>query len=308
MKMQIKNVSILGLGAEGSIAYAALCQHHASIRILARGERAGRLKREGITINGERYDLQVRAPGEETPPELLIVSVKSYQLEEALGDIAEEIGPDTIVMSLMNGISSENIISGRIGESHLIYSMSRLNAKKQGQKVEFLPVGDIYIGEKNGQVSGRIEAVREILDGDIHCRISREIMLDIWRKYMFNAGCNTIETILRCQHRYFQEISEAEKALECVMREIVILGNACGVALSEKDILALRGCFKRYASDGLCSMAQDLRSGRRSEIDMLIGEALKLGKAYGVSLPVCELVYYLVRTMEEANKKGMTCW
>lgn len=306
--MQIKNVSILGLGAEGSVAYAALSQHPVGIRVLAEGERAERLKREGITINGKYFELQVRAPGEATPPELLIVSVKSYQLEAALEDIIKETGPDTVVMSLMNGISSEDIIAGKIGEEHLIYSMSRLNAKKQGQKVEFLPVGDIYIGEKEGQLTERVEAIRDVLDGDIHCRISKEILLDIWRKYMFNAGCNTIETILRCSHRYFQEIEEAEKALECVMGEIITLGNACGVALSEEDMLSLRGCFKKYASDGLCSMAQDLQNGRPSEIDMLIGEALKLGKAREISLPVCELVYYLVRTMEKANDKGLKHW
>ena len=89
------------------------------------------------------------------------------------------------------------------------------------------------------------------------------------------------------------------------MEEIVRLANACGVMLSEADIRALDGYCQPYPGDGLCSMAQDLRAQRPTEIDMLIGEALELGRSHGVSLPVCQFVYHLVKTMEEANANGL---
>ena len=103
--MEPVTVSILGLGAEGSIAFRALAGKPCRVRILARGERAQRLREEGITINGVHYDLTVSEPGAEPPPRLLIVAVKSYQLSEALEDAAAECGPDTVVMSLMNGLT-----------------------------------------------------------------------------------------------------------------------------------------------------------------------------------------------------------
>ena len=177
------------------------------------------------------------------------------------------------------------MLARRIGGDHLIYCMSRINAKKSGPNVEFQPVGAIYIGEKDGSVTDRIREIHALLDGDVSCCISREILLDIWRKYMFNAAFNTVESILRCRHRWFQQLPEANAALECVMEEIVRLANAPG--------------------DGLCSMAQDLRAQRPTEIDMLIGEALELGRSHGVSLPVCQFVYHLVKTMEQANANGL---
>ena len=183
--------------------------------------------------------------------------------------------------------------------------MSRINAKKSGPNVEFQPVGAIYIGEKDGSVTDRIREIHALLDGDVSCCISREILLDIWRKYMFNAAFNTVESILRCRHRWFQQLPEANAALECVMEEIVRLANACGVMLSEADIRALDGYCQPYPGDGLCSMAQDLRAQRPTEIDMLIGEALELGRSHGVSLPVCQFVYHLVKTMEQANANGL---
>ena len=331
--MELTEVSILGLGAEGSIAFRALMGKPCRVRILARGQRAQRLKAEGIWVNGVHYDLHVAEPGAEPPPRLLIVAVKGYQLEDALDDAAAETGPDTVVMSLMNGLTSEKVLARRIGADRLIYCMSRLNARKCGSHVKFQPVGDICIGERDGSVTDRIQEIHDLLDGVVSCRISREILLDIWRKYMFNAAFNTEESILRCRHRWFQQLPETGAALDqwlwdpfnfqngviqaalfrniavtTEMKEIVRLANACGVALSEADIRALDGYFDPYPGDGLCSMAQDLQAGRPTEIDMLIGEALELGRSRGVELPVCRFVYHLVKAMEQANACGLETW
>lgn len=299
--MKIETVSILGLGAEGSIAFRALLGKPCHVRILARGARAERLQSQGVTINGIQYPLHVAQPGEEPPPQLLIVAVKSYQLESALDDISAETGPETVVMSLMNGLTSEEVLGNRLGAEHIIYCMSRLNAKRVGQHVEFQPVGSIYIGEKDGMVSDRVQSIHDLLDGWVPCVISREIVLDIWRKYMFNAACNTVQAILRATHLWFQKLPEACAALECVMREIVLLGNAVGVPLSQADIRALDGYFLPYPADGMCSMAQDILDKRPTEIDMLIGEALELGQAHGMELPVCRFVYHMVKTLEQVN-------
>lgn len=304
MQMEPATVSILGLGAEGSIAFQALMGMPCQVRILARGERARRLQTEGITINGVHHDLTVSEPGAEDPPQLLIVSVKSYQLAGALEDVAAEVGPDTVVMSLMNGLTSEEILAGRVGADHLIYCMSRLNAKKIGQNVVFQPVGAIYIGERDGTITPRLQVIHDLLDGEVSCQISQEILVDIWRKYLFNTAFNTVESVLRCRHKWFQELTEPNLALECIMQEIVRLANACDIPLSDADIRALDGYCMPYPSDGMCSMAQDLQAKRPTEIDMLIGEALELGRSHKVELPVCQFVYHLVRSLEQATAAG----
>lgn len=105
--LNIETVSILGLGAEGSIAFRALTDKACQIRVIAKGERAKRLNRQGLTINGTHYALHVAQPGQKPPPQLLIAAVKGYQLADALENIAAEAGPETVVMSLMNGLTSE---------------------------------------------------------------------------------------------------------------------------------------------------------------------------------------------------------
>lgn len=299
--MHITTVSILGLGAEGSVAFRALAEKTCAVRVLARGERAERLRIQGVTINGVHYPLHVSHPGAEPPPQLLIVAVKSYQLESVLDDIDAEIGPETVIMSLLNGLTSEETLGARFGPKRIIYCMSRINAKKFGQRVEFQPVGHIYIGEKDGAVTDRIQSIFALLDGWVPCKISCEIVLDIWRKYMFNAACNTVQSILRGTHLWFQKLPEACAALECVMQEIVSLAQAVGVPLSQADIRALDGYFLPYPADGMCSMAQDILEKRPTEIDTLIGEALELGRSHGLELPVCRFVYHMVKTLEQVN-------
>ena len=303
--MDIQAVSILGLGAEGSVALRALAGKPCQVRILARGERAERLRRQGITINGETYPLHVAEPGTEPPPQLLIVAVKGYQLSGALEDIAAETGPDTVVMSLLNGLSSERILAERVGQAHLIYCMSQINAKKHGQRVDFQPVGQIWIGERDGSVTDRVRAVCALLNGWTPCRISREILSDIWRKYLFNASYNTVQAILRGPHLWFQRIPEARAAVECVMEEMLRLANAQGVPLTWSDVPDLEAYLGPYPPDGICSMAQDILEKRPTEIEMLIGEALELAAASGVEMPVCRFVRHLVKTLEQANSGAL---
>lgn len=302
--MAIRTVSIIGLGAEGSVAYCAARKTLSSenVRVIAKGERAKRLKKDGITINGEHYNLHVKAPGEEnTAPDLLVVAVKFYNLDEVIPDIIEEVGEKTLVLSMINGLSSEDIIAKKLKHGHVVYSMSKVNSKKCGNIVDFKPVGHIVVGEKDGSVNSGLEDIRNLFSHIVTAEISTDIHFEIWKKYMMNSACNTVEAIFRGQHSWFQKIPEACDAMRCVMTEIMHLGNRLGVPLKESDIDVIIGLFDNYAPDGMCSMVQDIKAKRPTEIEMFMGEALKMGAEIGVELPVCRFVYDLIKSMDKVN-------
>lgn len=302
--MAIRNVSIIGLGAEGSVAYYALRESlpKEQVRVIAEGERAERLRKEGRVINGRAYELTVRAPGEESPaPDLLVFAVKSYQLEAAMEEAEREAGPGTVLMSLINGLQSEETLAERFGRERVVWSMSKINSKKSGCSVDFKPVGKIAVGERDGRMTERVKDIAALFGRAVPAEASPDIWLEIWRKYMLNAACNTVEAIFRGTHKWFQRIPEACDAMECVMEEIVALAQAMGVGLSEKDIRDLDGFFLEYAPDGMCSMVQDVLKGQQTEIDMFMGEALALGRQYGVRLPVCRFVYDLLKSVDKVN-------
>ena len=124
--MQIKSVAVLGAGAVGSyVIWGLSSRKDIRLAVIAEGPRAERLKQQGITINGTTYRPQVWTPQEANGVDLLVVALKYGALPGALDSIAAAVGPNTTVMSLMNGVDSEEIIAAKIGAEHVLPSSSR---------------------------------------------------------------------------------------------------------------------------------------------------------------------------------------
>lgn len=307
ISMEIKTVSLIGLGAVGAIA--ALAARNAlgndNLKIIASGKRADRLKTKGILINDTHYRFNIITPEEKTsPPDLLIVAVKGYGLKQAITDIKNHVGPNTIILALMNGITSEEEIGAVYGMEKLIYSTVTISSQRSSEGVYFSTnAGAVNIGEKDGSLSTpRILAVQAFFEkGGIPCVVSSTIILDLWRKLLINASGNTVQAILRGPHEYFQKIEEANSAMTLIMKEVVAVSKAAGTGLTEEDITKLYRYRDQFPPENYSSMAQDLLAGRQMEIDALLGIIIKLGKKYTVPTPVCEFTYDILYTLNAVN-------
>ena len=200
--MSIKSVGIIGAGAVGSYVIWGLSEKKdISLSVIAKGERAERLKAEGCLINGKTYHPEVLTPEEAKGVDLLVVSLKYGALPAALDDIKAATGDNTTVMSLMNGVDSEEIIAGKIGSSHMLYSLIKVaSSHKEGQGYVFNPdttLGIIY-GELNAPFdSERVRMVKELFErGNIHFRVTKHIKEEIWCKFRLNVCNNLPQAIL----------------------------------------------------------------------------------------------------------------
>lgn len=148
--MNIKKVAVLGAGAVGSYVIWGLSNNKdITLGVIASGERNERLKNQGIMINGIKYTPEVWTPEEAKNVDLLIVSLKYGSLRGALDDIETITGENTTIMSLMNGVDSEEIIAERIDKSHILYSFIKVASQRKEDGYHFDPettVG-IYFGE-----------------------------------------------------------------------------------------------------------------------------------------------------------------
>ena len=114
--------AIIGAGALGAIYASILFESDPeSVRFIASGERYGRLRRDGVVVNGKHYQIPVTSPEEAAPVDLLIVAVKYHQLDQAIGEINRAVGPQTTVLSVMNGIDSEGRIGAVYGQDRVLY-------------------------------------------------------------------------------------------------------------------------------------------------------------------------------------------
>ena len=182
--MKMKKIAVLGAGAVGSYVIWGLSKRDdISLGVVAEGERANRLK-NGCIINGVTYHPEVWTPQEAQGADLLIIALKYGALPGALDSIRTITGENTVVMSLMNGVDSEEIISTVIDSSHIIYSLIKVASHKEGDGFCFNP--DTTIGIIFGELtvpyqSERVQAIEALFEGTgLHYRATEHIREEMW--------------------------------------------------------------------------------------------------------------------------------
>lgn len=226
MNQHIRTIAILGAGAVGSYLVMGLSdKYKENLWVIADGERKDRLAKNGLNINDKVYSLHVKTPAEAHGVDLLFVCTKYTQLRDSLPDIETITGEHTMVVSLLNGVDSEELIGQRIGMEHMIYSLIRIASHRIGNSIHFsLPKGynGIYIGIPNQPASQdpRLAAIAEIFaDTPVTLHLSDDILLDMWDKFGLNVSRNCPRPFLVSASEFMMTASmQMPLCAECAMR------------------------------------------------------------------------------------------
>ncbi len=302
--MEIKTVAVLGAGAVGSYIIWGLSQKKdITLGVIAEGGRAERLKKNGCAINNAVYHPQVWTPEEANGVDLLIVALKYGALPAALESIRAAVGENTIVMSLMNGVDSEEIISEEIGSSHVMYSLIKVASHKEDDGYHFDP--ETTIGIVFGEVSApfdswRVRAVEELFSHTgLHYRSTGHIREEIWSKFRLNVCNNLPQAILGAGVGCYRDSAHMKAISDGLKHELEAVAGAKGIDMSKADSSASRG--STVPPSARYSTLQDLDAGRHTEIDMFSGALVRMGKELGIPTPYNEYTYHMIKALEEKN-------
>jgi 2-dehydropantoate 2-reductase len=176
---EIKTVALIGLGALG-IMYAqklSALLPDGDFSIIVDQERRERYEAQGIFCNGAQCRFRYVLPEEAKACDLLIFSTKATGLHAAMESAKCCVGENTVILSVINGIASEEILGERFGEEKMIYAIEQgTDATRVGNRLTYHLIGNIVIGEKDGTVSERIRAVEKLLlDADYQARLGEAI-------------------------------------------------------------------------------------------------------------------------------------
>jgi 2-dehydropantoate 2-reductase len=300
----IRKVYISGLGAIGS-AFASLLfkTDPGLVTVIADRERIERYRRNGILVNGESYPFHFREPGKtKEPADLILVAVKQHHLEQSIKDIRNIVGDDTIILSLLNGITSEEVIGKEYGSNKLLYSfVVGTDAVREGTSTRFSSTGKIVFGEKmNAAYSPKVTAVKELFDrAGVPYSIPENMQRELWWKFMMNVGINQTSAILKAPYGVFQKIGEARELMAMACREVLDLSQKAAIGLQESDIQSYFKIVNTLSPEGKTSMLQDVEAGRKTEVEIFAGTVIELGLQYGVETPVNQILYRMIRTLEQ---------
>jgi 2-dehydropantoate 2-reductase len=300
---RIERVVLCGAGAVGS-SYAALLHDLGprALALAAGGERRERLLREGLTVNGRRVEVACLAPGEPAAPaELLLVAVKQHHLEAAVEDVRGLVGEGTVVLSLLNGITSEAVLARAFGAEKVLPAFVLGNdVVREGSATRYTRLGVLVFGAPTNDPSDpRVVRVKELLDrARIPCRVPADILREQWWKFMLNVGVNQVSALLRAPYGAFGTVPEVRDLTRAAALEVVALSAKEGVSLSAEDVEKIFPIVATLAPDGKTSMLQDVEAGRKTEVEIFAGAVVALGRKHGVPTPVNEVLGELLVATE----------
>ena len=305
---EIKTVALIGLGGIGGYLASNLQRviGKENLRIIAGGARKERIEKNGLIVNGEPMLFHVVAPEEETGyADIVIIITKSLGLREAVLQVKNQVGPDTIIMSPLNGIESEDIVAETYGYERILYSLARVSVTVTNQnELHFNPsFAHMEFGEKINEIdSERVVAVKTLFENaGIKSIIQKDMIFALWHKFMCNVAENQIAAILGIPFGAWHCDEHANHLREMAMREVIAIANKKGIPLGEQDMVEQGERLKKINKDGRPSTLQDIEAGRKTEVDMFAGTVMRLGKEVGVATPVNEFMYHAIKVLEDKN-------
>lgn len=308
---RVETVAVVGAGAMGGMYAAHFAAAGFRTLLVARGDRAERLRDPGLTVNG--VPLTARVVDVEAPPatgwprvDLVLVAVKVGQLSSALDDIAPLVDDETTFLSVLNGLDSEEQIAARHGRAAVLPCIAlAMDARRDGNAVTYRQAGRLVLGTMDpGDPPGRLAAVQEALTrAGLEWRTPPDMRHEMWWKFMVNVGINQASAILRAPYGAFVADGPARRLMLALQDEVVAVAAAEGVTLTAEDRDRWHAVLAAQPVDGWTSMHQDVEAGRPTEVDVLAGRVVALGRAHGIPTPHNETVAWIL-TAREGRRLG----
>lgn len=301
---EIRSVAIVGAGAMGA-AYASLFDQATgfSTYFVADGDRYQKLSRQQLVVNGRTCTIPIKRPEEITEgADLIIVALKHHHLRQALPLIKAAAGAQTVILSVMNGLESEDIIGGVCGMDKMVWAIAvGIDAVREGQRFSYARPGKIIFGVKGKEADrGRTALLAGALERtSIAYEIADDIERSLWWKFMVNVGINQASALLRAPYALFQRSAEARELMLLLMQEVIALAEKSGVDLSEADLRQWLAVLDSLSPEGKTSMLQDIEAQRKTEVEIFAGKVVALAKKHAVPVPANALVLKALRAMEE---------
>jgi len=302
---EIQKTLICGIGAVGAIYANKINEFNCeNLKVLVDKKRLENYTKNPKVFNGKPLQFNYVLPDETGfKADLIIIATKFDGLNDVIKNIENFIKEDTIIISLLNGVTSEEIIAKKYGWKHTLISyFFGHSAMRDGNKITHDGVGTIVFGVKDPEKTDirDIELVREFLDKvGLDYRIPEDMMHAYWLKYMLNVSSNQPSAILRMTFGDMQTNSKFIDLFKNIIREVQEIAEAEGVNNTEIMVdEALEG-INKMIPEGKTSMLQDVEAGRKTEVEMFAGTMIELGKKHGIPTPYNRVMKDFIEVIQE---------
>lgn len=301
-------VAILGSGAMGSLFGGMLAEGGCDVTLIdIWKEHMDRVNASGLSIEGVSGDRVIPSlrgvtdPKEAGEADLVIVFVKATATRTAMEGARSLLGPDTVVLTLQNGlengeklaevIGGERILAGITGEGCTLLGPGRIRHAGQG---------DTVLGELSGKITERLKKITSVLKGSgFSAKISENVSGLIWTKLLANVGINALTALTGLRNGKLLDYPETEELLRLAVREAVAVAEKKGIRLEVEDPVEHCREIACRTAQNRSSMLQDVTARRQTEIDVINGAIAEEGAKLGIPAPVNRVLTNLVKVRQK---------
>lgn len=301
--------AILGSGAVGGYFGAKLARSGQDVTFVARGAHLEAIRQHGLQVQSASLgDFVVHAPAESDttrigPVDVVIVSVKAYDNATALPMLRPMVGPDTVVLTLQNGVDSVDEVSAVVGERHVLggttYVATALEAP--GLIVQTGVHRSIIFGEVSGdrgRITPRVQAIADgLAAADIQTTAVPDALIPIWDKFVYLAAFSGFTGASRLAIGHIWKYPHVRDMFYGASREVAAIAAAEGVTISPNRFETLEEYMAKIPHSTRSSLLIDLEQGKRIEVEALQGAAVRRAARHGVPVPILSTLYALLKPL-----------
>lgn len=303
-------IAILGAGSLGCVFGGLLAEAGHEVLLVNRNAAlVERLNTEGLTLDlgrAGRRVIAVRADmvcAPEEPVDLLIVLVKSFDTEAALAGARSAIGPETLLLSLQNGMGHEELMTPFAASERVLIGKTYVGGTmtEPGVVIGGAAFRQTHIGPAEGEVTGRMRAVADAFtEAGLACEASARIRDLAWNKLLVNISTSGLSALTGLSYGPLYALPEVEACARAAVAEGIAVARAAGAEVDFSD----PGEPWAMAAEGLppgfkASMLQSLERGRRTEIDFIHGAVVRHGARHQIPTPVNATLVAAVKGLEQ---------
>ena len=292
-------IAVMGSGGVGGYFGARLAAAGNDVTFIARGGHLDAIRSQGLRVQSPLGDVHIDPagatddPAEVGPVDVVLFATKLYDTERAGEQCQSFLGADTAVISLLNGVDSEEQLSRILGAGHVVGGVARISAgiAAPGVIQHHASFAGIEFGELDGRNSDRLQAfLAAATEANIDAQLSDDINTAIWQKFVMIASFSAVTALTRLPAGPIRDNPQSWSLIQAAAHEAGAVARARGVPLTEDavdDVVKLMGALPDAMK---ASMLVDLERGKPLELEWLSGAVCRLGRETGVDTPVHRVV------------------
>ena len=287
-------ILIVGAGSTGGYFGARLMQAGRDVTFLVRPARAAALRATGLRVLSPLGDFQVtprlvQAGEIDKPFDIVLVTVKAFGLAAAIDDFAPAVGPQTMILPVLNGMKHVDDLQARFGPERVMGGVCRVSTTldAEGRIVHLAPMHELIYGELDGSRSARVEALHAFMsDAGFDAQLSTHIAQDLWNKWILLATLGGICALARGSVGEIAASDGGGDLARAFLAEAVAVAGAGGFAPSPQAVEFITGVLTAANSPLTSSMYRDLVAGERVEADQILGDLRARARRANLATPL----------------------